>query len=924
VTAKQRDARRKAQAVRRVLAVAWLIVMTTALSAQAPRTIEKGDQSSIDSARQVVVRTEAEWAQLWRQHAPGRPQPAIDFSKETVIGLFMGSRPNAGFSTAVVSATEGGVIGVGSDTDFFTQGIGGNSPAQGGEGDGGSASLFIDGGTLTSNGRLALFADGYGGTGMTGGNGFGGSASALIGGGEGASAGGTLEVHGDFRVQAGGHGGAGISNAEGNGGAAGDGFGGNSQFYVTDFLQPEATINVQLANVFIAANGEGGVGGNGLVGGNGGNGSSGNATTELFGGSITTAELQTFSTGRGGNGGTGSAGAGGNGGSASGGTSSITIGTVVNSTIVSSYDRAFAGNGGTGSTVAGNGGNASGGHSTMDILADGTLNGDADLAVTAFGGNGANGGDAFGGSATLNVVGTVNSDNTSVDASATGGNGSSGVGGASEAGSANLIIDGGTLNAEIGLSVRAVANENSEADDIGNGGNGVTGGAQSEGGSAIVRLTSNGGDLHVGGESDINARALGGAATGNGSGGDGFGGYAAIIVDVPGSEATTILGLSDVTLNANGLGGVGGTSGTGGAGGGGYGGSTELSIGGGTFGVGNIFAVTRGRGGAGGAGTSGTGGNGGYGEGGSTTFWAASASTVNGNSYAASSNGTGGVGGEGSTGAGNGGIGQGGYGEGTVDSTHSTFTDEFLVTSFGMGGNGANGGDGFGGNSIITINGSLTAGLVQSTGQTQSGDGSAGDGGDADAGSGTLTVNGNLAATNVIVGSNAVGGSGSANGGNAFGGDAEFTVNGSGTANVTGTTLVDALATGGNAVSGAGGTATGGDVWVEALEGGSLTSNILTATVDALGGTGAIAGQAFGGFVNVISDSFDSGLTTSINLNTATDEEILSIPAAQPNRVLREFKEYRPYTSMEQFHREMRKYWDEKEVNRLQRYVTLN
>lgn len=61
-----------------------------------------------------------------------------------------------------------------------------------------------------------------------------------------------------------------------------------------------------------------------------------------------------------------------------------------------------------------------------------------------------------------------------------------------------------------------------------------------------------------------------------------------------------------------------------------------------------------------------------------------------------------------------------------------------------------------------------------------------------------------------------------------------------------------------------------------------------------------------------------------VNLNTATDEEILSIPAAQPNRVLREFKEYRPYTSMDQFHREMRKYWDEKEVNRLQRYVTLN
>ncbi len=58
-----------------------------------------------------------------------------------------------------------------------------------------------------------------------------------------------------------------------------------------------------------------------------------------------------------------------------------------------------------------------------------------------------------------------------------------------------------------------------------------------------------------------------------------------------------------------------------------------------------------------------------------------------------------------------------------------------------------------------------------------------------------------------------------------------------------------------------------------------------------------------------------------VNLNTATDEEILSIPAAQSNRVLREFKEYRPYKSLAVFHREMRKYWDEAEVSRLEQYV---
>jgi hypothetical protein len=61
-----------------------------------------------------------------------------------------------------------------------------------------------------------------------------------------------------------------------------------------------------------------------------------------------------------------------------------------------------------------------------------------------------------------------------------------------------------------------------------------------------------------------------------------------------------------------------------------------------------------------------------------------------------------------------------------------------------------------------------------------------------------------------------------------------------------------------------------------------------------------------------------------VKLNSGTDEEILSIPAAQPNRVLREFKEYRPYADIEKFRREMGKYWDAKEVKRLERYITLN
>ncbi|HEV8719297.1 MAG TPA: hypothetical protein VGW77_01505 [Candidatus Binatia bacterium] len=60
-----------------------------------------------------------------------------------------------------------------------------------------------------------------------------------------------------------------------------------------------------------------------------------------------------------------------------------------------------------------------------------------------------------------------------------------------------------------------------------------------------------------------------------------------------------------------------------------------------------------------------------------------------------------------------------------------------------------------------------------------------------------------------------------------------------------------------------------------------------------------------------------------INLNTSVDEDILTIPG-MGKRMLREFKEYRPYKNIEQFRKEIGKYLDKKEVARLERYVTLN
>ena len=60
-----------------------------------------------------------------------------------------------------------------------------------------------------------------------------------------------------------------------------------------------------------------------------------------------------------------------------------------------------------------------------------------------------------------------------------------------------------------------------------------------------------------------------------------------------------------------------------------------------------------------------------------------------------------------------------------------------------------------------------------------------------------------------------------------------------------------------------------------------------------------------------------------VSLNHGSDEDILSIPGAG-KRMLREFKEYRPYANIEQFRKEIGKYVDKNEVARLERYVTVN
>jgi hypothetical protein len=75
------------------------------------RMLDKGDQSNMDDGREAVARSAAEFSALWRLHAVDRPQPKIDFSREMVVAVFLGSRPSAGFAIDILGTKdEGGAL----------------------------------------------------------------------------------------------------------------------------------------------------------------------------------------------------------------------------------------------------------------------------------------------------------------------------------------------------------------------------------------------------------------------------------------------------------------------------------------------------------------------------------------------------------------------------------------------------------------------------------------------------------------------------------------------------------------------------------------------------------------------------------------------------------------------------------------------
>ena len=84
------------------LSIAALVVASTVTAQVALTSVAKGDMSGQQIAKQVTIRTPSEWKALWKDHAPTESLPAVDFSKNMVVGVFLGTKPSAGHDVEII------------------------------------------------------------------------------------------------------------------------------------------------------------------------------------------------------------------------------------------------------------------------------------------------------------------------------------------------------------------------------------------------------------------------------------------------------------------------------------------------------------------------------------------------------------------------------------------------------------------------------------------------------------------------------------------------------------------------------------------------------------------------------------------------------------------------------------------------------
>ncbi len=72
-------------------------------------TVDADNYSGIAAAKTTVVKDASAWSALWSEHKknmmPPPALPAIDFSRQMVLGVFLGERPNGCYTVQIEKVT---------------------------------------------------------------------------------------------------------------------------------------------------------------------------------------------------------------------------------------------------------------------------------------------------------------------------------------------------------------------------------------------------------------------------------------------------------------------------------------------------------------------------------------------------------------------------------------------------------------------------------------------------------------------------------------------------------------------------------------------------------------------------------------------------------------------------------------------------
>jgi hypothetical protein len=99
-----------------IFVVSRIALVTTAGAELAFETVEKGAYSGHDEAGNYVIKTQEDWTELWTKvksnEIPQPELPEIDFGRDMVIAVFLGTRNTGGYGIEITGIVESSTVKV--------------------------------------------------------------------------------------------------------------------------------------------------------------------------------------------------------------------------------------------------------------------------------------------------------------------------------------------------------------------------------------------------------------------------------------------------------------------------------------------------------------------------------------------------------------------------------------------------------------------------------------------------------------------------------------------------------------------------------------------------------------------------------------------------------------------------------------------